>query len=99
MEKRGEIKRMVYFDPPADAWNILYEALPEQCSILKRSRGPHDVTLQATKGVYGLGDAPRLWRERFHELMMSQGFRQSKYDECFYFKKIFVGSAKKINSL
>ena len=25
---------------------------------------------------------------------MSQGFRQSKYDECFYFQKIFGGSAK-----
>ena len=55
------------------------------------------MTLQAVKGVYGLGDAPRLWRERFHEWMMENNFTQSKYDECFYFKKLFKGS--RINRL
>ena len=42
--------------------------------------------------MYGLGDAPRLWRERFHEWMIKNGFRQSKFDECFNFKKVFEGS-------
>ena len=51
LEKRGEIKRMVYFDPPEDAWSILYEALPAKFQLLKQARGRRDVTLQATKGV------------------------------------------------
>ena len=50
--------------------------------------------MQAIKGVYGLGDAPRLWRERFHDWMIEQGFTQSKFDECFYFKKAFPGSSR-----
>ena len=28
LEKRGEIKRSVFFDPPADAWKILCENMP-----------------------------------------------------------------------
>ena len=92
LEKRGEIKRTVFFDPPEDAWGILYESLPDKFSMLNEVWSTKEVTLQAVKGVYGLGDAPRLWRERFHEWMMDQGFTQSKYDECFYLKKLFKGS-------
>ena len=84
LEKRGEMKRTVFFDPPKDAWNILWKSMPDKFSLLNQIRSTHEVTLQAIKGVYGLGDAPRLWRERFHEWMMSQGFTQSKFDECFY---------------
>ena len=77
LEKRGEIKRTVFFDPPEDAWGILYESLPEKFSMLNDVWSTKEVTLQAVKGVYGLGDAPRLWRERFHEWMMDNGFTQS----------------------
>ena len=82
LEKRGEMKREVFFDPPPDAWGILYESLPNQFSMLDEVRSTNEVTLQAVKGVYGLGDAPRLWRERFHEWMMDNGFSQSRYDVC-----------------
>ena len=92
LEKRGEMKRTVFFDPPKDAWNILWKSMPDKFSLLSQIRSTQEVTLQAIKGVYGLGDAPRLWRERFHEWMMSQGFTQSKFDECFYFMKCFKGS-------
>ena len=81
LEKRGEMKREVFFDPPPDAWGIRYESLPEQFSMLDEVWSTNEVTLQAVKDVYGLGDAPRLWRERFHEWMMDNGFSQSKYDE------------------
>ena len=59
LEKRGEIKRQVYFDPPQDAWGILKEALPEKFHMVGTSKNQYEITLQATKGVYGLGDAPR----------------------------------------
>ena len=59
--------------------------LPEKFSLLNEVWSPKEVTLQAVKGVYGLGDASLLWRERFHEWMMSHGFSQSRFDECFYF--------------
>ena len=87
LEKRGEMKRTVFFDPPEDAWSLLWEEMPEKFSLLGKTHSAQEVTLQAIKGVYGLGDAPRLWRERFHEWMIKNGFKQSKYDECFYFKK------------
>ena len=92
LEKRGEMKRTVFFDPPPDAWSLLWEELPQKFSLLRNTYSSEEVTLQAIKGVYGLGDAPRLWRERFHEWMIKNGFKQSKYDECFYFKKYFEGS-------
>ena len=62
--------------------------MPEKFALLGEKFSSQEITLQAIKGVYGLGDAPRLWRERFHEWMIKNGFNQSKYDECFYSKKI-----------
>ena len=55
LEKRGEIKRTVFFDPPEDAWGILYESLPDKFSMLNEVWSTKEVTLQAVKGVYGLG--------------------------------------------
>ena len=84
--------------PPADAWKILYENMPEKFDLIRAANWQvREITLQANKGVYGLGDAPRLWRERFHEWMMKRGFTQSRYDECFYFMKLFKGS--RVNKL
>ena len=64
------MKRSVFFDPPEDAWALLYEEMPEKFALLGKTYSSQEVTLQAIKGVYGLGDAPRLWRERFHEWMI-----------------------------
>jgi len=94
IKSRGENKRKVYFDPPADAWSILYEVLPEQFQVLHEVNSDKEVTLEAIKGVYGLSDAPRLWRQRFLEWIFKQYFKQSKFDECCYYKKIFKGAHK-----
>ena len=75
LEKRGEMKRTVFFDPPEDAWALLWEEMPEKFALLSKTYSSQEVTLQAIKGVYGLGDAPRLWRERFHEWMIKNGFK------------------------
>ena len=94
IKSRGENKRKVYLDPPADAWSILYEVLPEQFQVLHEVNSDKEVTLEAIKGVYGLSDAPRLWRQRFLEWIFKQYFKQSKFDECCYYKKIFKGAHK-----
>ena len=49
LEKRGEMKREVFFDPQPDAWGILYESLPEQFSMLDEVWSTDEVTLQAVK--------------------------------------------------
>ena len=46
LEKRGEMRREVFFDPPPDAWGILYEHLPEQTFSVRQSM------------LYKRGDSP-----------------------------------------
>ena len=42
LEKRGEIKRQVYFDPPQDAWGILKEALPEKFHMVGTPKNQYE---------------------------------------------------------
>ena len=49
LEKSGEIKRDVSFDLPPDAWDTLYETMPEQFKILNYVRSYQEVTMQAIK--------------------------------------------------
>ena len=52
LEKRGEMKRTVFFDPPEDAWALLWEEMPEKFALLNNTYSSQEVTLQAIKGVY-----------------------------------------------
>ena len=94
LEKREEMESTVFCDSPEDAWALLWTEMPEKFALLGKTYSSQEVTLQAIKGVYGLGDAPRLWRERFHEEMIKNGVKQSKYD---VFKKHLFRDRNTIN--
>lgn len=43
-------------------------------------------TLKLNRALYGLRSAPKVWNDKFSEVMMRLGFRRSKYDFCLYCK-------------
>ena len=49
LEKRGEMKRTVFFDLPEDAWALLWEEMPEKIALLNKTYSSQEVTLQAIK--------------------------------------------------
>ena len=55
---------------------------------LLRTEFLDNVCYQALKAIYGLADAPALWREAVHrtltELVQCE---QSSYDECLYLRR------------
>ncbi|KAI8435899.1 hypothetical protein MSG28_004091 [Choristoneura fumiferana] len=42
--------------------------------------------LKLQRSLYGLREAPKCWNDRFHNYIVTQGFEQSKYDFCLYYK-------------
>jgi len=44
------------------------------------------------KSLYGLKQSPRQWYKRFDIFMLDNGFSQSAYDSCVYYKKLPDGS-------
>lgn len=95
VSKEGQMQRSAFFNPPEDVYRLLHEMHPEKYPILLEVFSASEVMFEALKAIYGLGDAPRLWREAFHEEMLKKlGFHRSNYDECFYIRKIFPGAAR-----
>ena len=45
----------------------------------------HDV-FEATKGIFGLSESPRLWYLRFRETLVNLGFKESKLIPCLFMK-------------
>lgn len=92
LNKSGkEAHREAYADPPPGLMEEMQKWYPE---VFKEVRHvlPYAITMDLIKGVYGLKDAPRLWRENVHRFMMGLGFYQSRYDEYLYLKKQFKGA-------
>ena len=48
----------------------------------------HDgsIVIKLLKALYGLRKAPKLWRDTFRAVLLSEGYNESKADECLYVK-------------
>ena len=44
------------------------------------------IVMKLLKALYGLRKAPKLWRDLFRAVLISEGYRESKADECLYIK-------------
>ncbi|MCO5554105.1 hypothetical protein L7F22_007631 [Adiantum nelumboides] len=44
------------------------------------------------KSLYGLKQAPKEWYKKFHQLMLSQGYKRSETDHCMYTQQAKDGS-------
>ena len=53
-----EIRRIVHFDPPPDAYPLLLETDEEYYDVFTKVYSAAEVTLESLKGGFGLGDAP-----------------------------------------
>lgn len=47
---------------------------------------PDDYVLKAHKNIYGQKQAGRVWNKYLHERLLKIGFKQSKVDECIYYR-------------
>lgn len=90
-ERGQETARHAYADTPPGLMDEMYSWFPELfegvAHLLEMA-----VTMELKKGVYGLKDAPRLWREEVHKFLTGLGMTQSRYCECTYFRKLFKGA-------
>lgn len=80
------MERRILFDLPSqplESYSILYELDPVLFSLLA-DHYVEDIVLEATKSIYGLGDAPLLWRLRLEDSLKAYGFVRSNWDECMY---------------
>lgn len=50
--------------------------------------GKEKLVCKLIKSLYGLKQSLRLWYNRFHTFMLSQGFKRSNYDNCIYLKTV-----------
>ena len=55
-------------------------------------KGKEQLVCQLRKSLYGLKQAPREWYQKFHQFMLSQGYKQSEIDHCLYTKQAKDGS-------
>lgn len=89
MMKNGAPRR-VFFDmppQPACSYETLYDLDPQQFCVLSKEFAD-DLCSEATKIVYGLGDAPLVWRYSLHKTMTEPkglGAEQSRHCECTYY--------------
>eukprot|EP00965_Chrysotila_dentata_P133853 4427075-Pleurochrysis_carterae.AAC.2 len=59
---------------------------PSRRALLRRSRHTNCMEIaQAT--LYGEADAGRIWHRAAKQLIEVQGFTQSEFDPCYFFKK------------
>ena len=54
------------------------------------SGDPKKMVCKLTKSIYGLKQASRQWYHKFHQVILSFGFKTIIVDECVYHK--FIGS-------
>ena len=55
-------------------------------------KGKEQMVCQLKKSLYGLKQAPREWYHKFHQFMLSQGYKRSEIDHCLYTKQAKDGS-------
>ena len=55
-------------------------------------KGKEQMVCQLKKSLYGLKQAPREWYQKFHQFMLSQGYKRSEIDHCLYTKQAKDGS-------
>lgn len=81
-------KREVHFKMPTNPTctaTMMYELAPEKFKLLCEE-WLENIVFKALKAIYGLADAPALWREALHKTFVEViGAEQSVYDECLYF--------------
>ena len=59
----------------------VYIEPPEGLEICRRNE-----VLKLNKGLYGLKQSPRLWNEKWKEVVSCMGFRSLQSDECIFMK-------------
>ena len=55
-------------------------------------KGKEHLVCRLRKSLYGLKQAPREWYHKFHQFMLSQGYKRSETDHCLYTKQAKDGS-------
>ena len=50
------------------------------------ANGKENLVCKLTKSLYGLKQSARAWNTKINEVMLSNGFQQSKADQCLYSK-------------
>ena len=43
-----------------------------------------DSLIEVTGHVYGLNDSPSAWQQKLHKVLISVGFKVSRFDACLY---------------
>ena len=55
-------------------------------------KGKEQLVCRLRKSLYGLKQAPREWYHKFHQFMLSQGYKRSETDHFLYTKQAKDGS-------
>ncbi|MCO5574152.1 hypothetical protein L7F22_027932 [Adiantum nelumboides] len=55
-------------------------------------KGKEELVCRLRKSLYGLKQAPREWYKKFHQFMLSQGYKRSDIDHCLYMRQAKDGS-------
>lgn len=70
--------------PQADVECDIYMKIPKDFVIDGHTRKTH--ALKLLKNVYGQKQAGRVWNRYLHNSLLAMGWRQSKADDCLYYK-------------
>jgi Reverse transcriptase (RNA-dependent DNA polymerase) len=70
--------------PQADVECDLFMKIPKGFEIEGKSRSIQ--VLKLVKNLYGQKQAGRVWNQHLHGALLDIGWRQSKIDECLFYK-------------
>lgn len=77
----GDIKgAFLAAGPLAERYRPLYARLPPGGI----PGVPPDSLIEVTGHVYGLNDSPSAWQQKLHKVLISVGFKVSRFDACLY---------------
>ena len=75
---------------------FLYEDLHEEVYMQQPEgyveKGKEQLVCRLRKSLYSLKQAPRELYQKFHQFMLSQGYKWSEIDHCLYTKQAEDGS-------
>jgi Reverse transcriptase (RNA-dependent DNA polymerase) len=70
--------------PQANVECDIYMKIPRDFAIEGKTRDTH--VLKLVKNLYGQKQAGRVWNQHLHDTLIKLGWRQSKADDCLYYK-------------
>ena len=88
--RTGTPERRVFFDlptTPTDTYEMLYSLDPKKYKLMETTF-LDNIVMEALKAIYGLADAPALWREVLKRCFIELiGCHVSNYDESMFYRR------------